>query len=122
MKALILLSLMTSTSLFAQNKSCRDAVIDAKGRLGEALTADSFSSRNFESYNITATEFNEMSSVEQSEIYMQIKPLEVMVDEVVATLNRYIQHYNDSPYANLYYADLLQELRQYKDSLINCEK
>ena len=85
MKVLILLGLMTSTSLFAQNKSCRDAVIDAKARLGDTLATDSFSSRNFESYNITATEFNEMNSVEQSQIYMQIKPLAVMVDEVIAT-------------------------------------
>jgi hypothetical protein len=121
MKILILLSLMVSTSLFAQTQSCRTAVVDAKTRLGEALSPDSFSSRDFESYNITASEFNAMNSDEQAEIYMQIKPLEVMVDEVIALLNRYIEHYKDSPYA-LMYADLLQELRGYKDNLINCEK
>jgi hypothetical protein len=121
MKILILLGLMASTSLFAQNQSCRTAVVDAKARLGEALAADSFSSRDFETYNITVTEFNAMNSVEQAEIYMQLKPLSVMVEEVVALLNRYIEHYKDSPYT-LMYADLLQELRFYKDNLLNCEE
>ena len=121
MKILILLSIMVSTSLFAQTQSCRTAVVDAKARLGDSLGPNSFSSRNFESYNITASEFNAMDSKEQAEIYMQIKPLKVMVSEVIALLNRYIEHYKDSPYA-LMYADLLQELRDYKDNLINCEE
>jgi hypothetical protein len=121
MKLFILLGLITSSSLFAGTQTCRSAVVDAKARLGETLAPDSFSSRKFESYNITVSEFNALSSQDQAEIYMQIKPLSVMVDEVIATLNRYIEHYSDGPYS-LMYVDLLQELRGYKDDLFTCIK
>lgn len=127
MKVLILMALVASSSVFAENGtktktksiSCRDAIIDAQKTLGNDLAVDSFSSMTFDEYDMTAVEFNTLDSEEQGEIYQQIKPIEVMVDETISDLNRYITHYNNSPYAFLYISEV-DEMRDHRDSLRAC--
>lgn len=123
MKLLILLGLVANSVAFAEiqtQKSCRDAVVEGKAMVGEYVSPESFSSRTFDSYNLTAEEFNSLDSDEQTEIYNQIKPIEIVVEDTVATLNRYIEYYTDSPYA-FYYIDRVQRFREAKDALLNCK-
>lgn len=124
MKLFIVLGLMATSTVFANETTqieCRDAVVNAKAHIGEYISPDSFSSRTFESYNMSANEFNNLTSQAQVNIYMQVKPIEIMVEETVNQMNSYIQRYSNSAYA-LYFVDTIQEYREFKDALLNCKK
>jgi len=114
--------MIISTQVFAAASpmSCRDAVVKAKSALGETIAADSFSSKKFADFNMTVEVFNNMSSEMQAEIYMLIKPLEVMVEEVRGEINGNIQYMNNSFY-RLYYIDEIASLQDIKDLLDACE-
>ena len=88
MKVFFLLTILVSGNLFANTLSCRNVVVKAQNLLGNQMNASDFSSRTFEDYNISTYDFNQLDSEEQSEIYQQIKPLSVMVDETITDLNK----------------------------------
>lgn len=121
MKLFLLLSLLVSTAAFTAEtaKDCREAIVEAKLVLGQAIEKDSFSSNQFSDFNISISEFNEMSPEEQSNIYVQVKPLSIMVEEVRAEINSNIGYIQDSPYA-FFYVDELAILRETRDVLIAC--
>lgn len=121
MKVLVLLSMILSTQVFASSSiSCRDAVVEAKEALGEKISPTSFSINKFTDFNMTAEEFNNMSSEMQAEIYMLIKPLEVMVEEVRSEVNGNISYMRNSPY-RFFYTDDIAALQDVKDVLDACK-
>ena len=122
MKVLILLSMIISTQAFAtaQTMGCRDAVVMAKNALGEKISPESFSSNKFSDFNMTVEIFNNMSSEMQAEIYMLIKPLEVMVEEVRAEISGNIEYMNNSRY-RFFYVDDIAAFQDVKDTLDACE-
>ncbi len=67
--------------------SCRDQIVSAYELIGVQIKADSFSSTSFEELGLSFEEFNELPSEKQEEIYSQIRPLEVMVEQVIFDLN-----------------------------------
>ena len=113
-------AVLASGNLFAKTQNCRDAVVKAQKTLGTNISANDFSTMTFEDYNITASEFNELSSEEQGEIYKQVKPLSVMVDETISDLSRSINYYANSYYA-FYMMDEIDEMRDMRDGLRTCE-
>jgi hypothetical protein len=118
-KLLIALTFLTlSISAFA--KDCRQAVVDASVQLREPMSADEFSSRTFEDYNLTAREFNALSSKEQIEIYKQVKPLEVAVEEMIARVNRTINYLYNDIYTRIMNPDLIDGFRDTRDELRAC--
>lgn len=119
MKVVVMLALLASGNLFANTQDCRDAVVKAQKTLGNNVSADEFSTMTFEDYNITASEFNELSSEDQGEIYKQVKPLEVMVDETISDLSRRINYYLNSYYA-YFMTDEIDEMRDQRDGLRSC--
>ena len=120
MKVVIMLALLASGNLFAKTEKCRDAVVKAQKTLGKDMSASDFSTMTFEDYNITATEFNELSSEEQGEIYKQVKPLAVMVEETISDLSGAINYYLNSYYA-MYMIDEIDDMRDQRDGLRACE-
>ena len=124
MKVALLLTLLVSSNLFAgqseiDKKDCRGAVVEAQSVLGNSVAATSFSSRSFDSYNLTVAEFNELDSEAQAEIYMQVKPLSVMVEETISDLNRRIRSYNESFYA-FFMVDEIAQMQDIRDGLRQC--
>lgn len=119
MALLITTAILMINSAMAAN-SCRSEVVLAYASLGEKIAEDSFSNSTFEELNVTYTEFNLLSSSEQDEIYMQIKPLEVMVEETIGKLNRYINRYVGT-YYELFMADEISQWRTHRDNLRKCE-
>ena len=71
------------------------------------------------SWNIKS-EFNELSSEEQGEIYKQVKPLAVMVEETISDLSGAINYYLNSYYA-MYMIDEIDDMRDQRDGLRACE-
>ncbi len=120
MKVVIMLALLASGNLFAKTQNCRDAVVKAQKSLGKNISASDFSTMTFDDYNITASEFNDLTSEEQGEIYKQVKPLSVMVDETISDLSRSINYYANSYYA-FYMMDEIDEMRDMRDGLRTCE-
>lgn len=116
-----MLAVLASGNLFAKTTTCRDAVIKGQALLGNSINANDFSSRTFDDYNITASEFNMLDSQEQSEIYQQVKPLSVMVEETVSDLNRRINHYQNSYYA-YFMIDEIDEMRDMRAQLRGCSE
>jgi hypothetical protein len=119
MKVVIMLALLASGNLFAKTQTCRDAVVDAQKILGNSISGNDFSTMNFEDYNITAAEFNELTSEEQGEIYQQVKPLQVMVDETISDLSRRINYYMNS-YYSFFYTDEIAQMQETRDGLRSC--
>lgn len=120
MKKLILMLTFLTLSLSAFAKDCRQAVVDASIELNDPMSADSFSSRTFEDYNITASEFNALSSAEQIEIYKQVKPLEVAVEEMIGRVNRTINYLYNDIYTRIMNPDLIDGFRNVRDELRAC--
>lgn len=117
---LTLLSLLlTSVSFANESNSCRKLVVAAYKSLGEDISEDSFSSSSFEELNLSAEDFNVLSSEEQSEIYTMIKPMSVMVEETIGKLNGYINRYAGTIY-EFYLVDELEAWRTYRDLLRTC--
>lgn len=119
MKAVLMLALLASGNLFAKSQDCRDVVVKAQRTLGNSISPNDFSTMSFDDYNITASEFNAMDSEQQAEIYQQVKPLQVMVDETISDLNRKINYYQNSYYA-FFMIDEIDEMRDMRDSLRSC--
>jgi hypothetical protein len=119
MKVIVMLAVVISANAYSSTMSCRDAVVKAQGLLGNVISASDFSSRNFADYNISTAEFNELNSSEQVEIYNQIKPLPVMVEETIYGLNNRISAYTNSVYA-YFYLDDIESMRDARLELRTC--
>ena len=119
MKLLIMLAIIMSGNVFAESNECRELIVKAQKSLGNEIETDSFSTTRFEDLNISISEFNAMDSEVQSDIYMQVKPLSVMVEETISDLNKTIQYYAESFYA-FFMIDELEEMRSVRDSLRKC--
>lgn len=111
--------LLMSLSASAQEVSCRDAVVTAYSNLGEKIAADEFSNQQFSDLGISYTDFNLMTSREQEAIYLKVKPIEVMVEETIQKLTRYIQRYVGSFYES-YMIDEIELWRSSRDTLRSC--
>lgn len=112
-------SILLSGNLYAQSISCREAVIKGQKLLGNILSSSDFSSRTFADYNLSSDDFNELSSHEQSEIYEQIKPLEVMVEQTIHELRQTLSYYQNSIYA-LYMIDEINDMLYAQTQLKSC--
>jgi hypothetical protein len=108
-----------SVSSFASETSCRDTIVDAYTAIGINMPADSFSNAKFEDFNISIQEFNALSSKEQEVIYMRVKPIEVVAENAINTINRYINRYVGTFY-EVYMADELSNWRLQRDNVRNC--
>ena len=102
-------------------KSCRLAVVLAYLSVGEDINPGAFSNSSFDQLNITIDDFNAMSSEEQDAIYMRVKPIEVMVEETIMKLSRYIDRYLGSPY-EAYLIDEINAWRDARSALRSCTK
>ena len=118
---LVLLSIFTLTLTQAFAKDCRSAIVDASVALNDPLSPESFSTNTFADFNITPSEFNALSSEEQVAIYDRIKPLEVKVEEMIASVNGTINYLNRDPYIRLFRSELIDQFRAHRDTLRNCE-
>lgn len=118
-KFLVFLVLISQIqSVFAA--SCRDAVVDAYASLGKKIEKNSFSNSTFGDFNLSVEEFNALSSEEQEDIYMQIKPIEIMVEQSINDLNQQINRIAGSFY-EFFMTDELQTWRASRDQLRSCE-
>jgi len=120
---LVALSIMTfsiTASAAPEAKDCREAIVDVSIELGSPMSPTSFSSREFSEYNITVSEFNALTSAEQIEIYQQVKPLSVMVEEMVARVNRTITYLNNDLYTRMFRSEVIDQYRELRDELRAC--
>lgn len=111
-----------STSIFAEDartKECRDSIVSAYLAVGINMPADSFSNAKFEDFNISVEDFNALNSKEQELIYMKIKPIQVVTQDAINTINRYINRYAGTFY-EVYMADELTLWRLQRDNMRNC--
>lgn len=112
--------LTLTTAYAADETQCRNEVVAAYTSLGESINANDFSNRTFTELEISYQEFNLLSSQEQDEIYMQVKPLEVMIEETIGKLNRYINRYAGTFY-EMFMLDEIDEWRTHRDALRKCQ-
>jgi hypothetical protein len=119
-KILVFLILLSQIQTVFAATSCRDAVVEAYGSLGKEIERNSFSSTTYSELNISVQDFNLLPSEEQEEIYMKIKPIEVMVEEAISELNKKISRIAGSFY-EFFMIDELQDWRSKRDSLRSCE-
>lgn len=110
----------TDSAADSKAKPCRQAVVQAQATLGNNIEESSFSSYTFESLNISVTEFNQLDSAEQIEIYNQVKPIDVMVDSTIRDLTNSINEYVGTFY-EFYMTDEISGWRDQRDSLRSCE-
>ena len=111
-----------STSALANGTSkldCREVIVDAYSSVGINMAADSFSNAKFGDFNISIEEFNALNSREHEVIYMRIKPMEVVAESAINTINRYINRYVGTFY-EVYMADELSTWRLQRDNVRNC--
>lgn len=119
MKLLVLgILILSFNTVFA--KECRQAIVDASVTLGEPLAPESFSTNTFDDFNITAEEFNSLPSFEQVNIYNRIKPIEVMVEEMVGRVNRTINYLNNDPFYRIFRVEVIDAFRAHRDELRAC--
>lgn len=125
MKKLIICMLFTAQLSFAQevvepvDVNCRDAIVDGYSALDQFIERDSFSLGKFEDHNLTVEQYNALTPEEQEEIYRSIKPLVVMVEETIATLNRNINQVVGTFY-EFFMTDELERWRAARDQLRSC--
>lgn len=117
---LLILSLLTLSLTQAFAKDCRSAIVDASVSLNEPLAPESFSTNTFADFNLNADEFNALPSTEQVDIYNRIKPIEVMVEEMVGRVNRTIEYLNNDPFIRMFRSELIDEFRAHRDELRAC--
>jgi hypothetical protein len=120
MKRLLIALTFLSLSITAFAKDCRQAVVDASIQLRDPISAGSFSNRTFKDYNLNAEEFNKLTSEEQVEIYRQVKPLEVAVEEMIARVTRTVNYLNNDIYTRIMNPDLIEQFRVIRDELRAC--
>lgn len=120
MRKLLVFLILVAQSQIALATSCRDAVVIAYESFGGHLPKDSFSNSEFKDYNLSIEEFNALSSEEQEKIYMQIKPIELMVEETIGIINQRIGSVAGTFY-ELFMADKLQLWREARESLKSCQ-
>ena len=119
-KFLVFLILISQVQSVFATSSCRDAVVEAYGSLGKKIDKNSFSDSNFSEFNISVEEFNLLSSEEQEEIYMRVKPIEIMVEETISDLNKQINRIAGSFY-EFFMINELEDWRSKRDLLRSCE-
>jgi hypothetical protein len=119
-KFLVFLILISQVQSVFAASSCRDAVVEAYRSLGKKIEKDSFSDSNFSEFNITVEEFNSLSSEEQEEIYLRVKPIEIMVEETISDLNKQISRIAGSFY-EFFMINELDDWRSKRDLLRSCE-
>ena len=123
MKKLILPVLLAFQASFLAGKcmasDCREAVVEAYESMESSIDAGSFSNAHFNDFNLTIEEFNELTTTEQEEIYIQVRPMKVMVDVTIIQLNNKISRYAGTFY-EVYVLDKLELWRESVDNLRAC--
>lgn len=115
------LSFHASAQSTQSNQSdCRQAVVAASVDLNTPLAPNEFSVMNGSAFTLSAEEFNSLSAEEQGKIYLKLRPLKSMVEELIEKTNGAINYLSQDPYAALFRADLLQTLRSNRDQLRSC--
>lgn len=117
MKLLVFSLILASTNVFAMD--CRDAVVAGYAAVNVSIDADEFSQLSFEELELTPALYNALPPAEQEEIYRQIKPLEVMVEETISMLNSRINRVVGS-YYEFFMIDELEQWRSSRDELRAC--
>ena len=98
---------------------CRTAVVQAYDSLDTKIDGDSFSNADFADFNVSVEEFNDLSTQEQEEIYIQVRPLEVMVLTTIHLLDAQISRYAGTFY-EIYVIEELKKWRSNVDKLRSC--
>ena len=111
-----------STSRQDKARDCRTMVVVGNAELGKTLAADDFSINEFKDFKLTTEEFNKLSAEQQGEIYLKIRPLVDMVDEVVASLSQKINSYQRNYYYAYLYADELIAMQDLRSEARHCIK
>jgi hypothetical protein len=121
MKSAFLLSILTlSLTSLAQDKiDCRTAVVQGYASIGIRVEIQSFSINSFSDENITVEAFNALTSEQQEEIYMRIKPLEVVVSDAIRDLTLFVEPYLGTV-AMIKYADVFANIANKRQNLRTC--
>lgn len=98
---------------------CRDLIVEGYKMLKIDIKADEFSTTTFNELNISIEDFNQLTPTEQTTIYNKIKPLSLVVTEVIDELNSQIDRYVGSFY-EFFMAAEIQSWRAQKDKLRYC--
>lgn len=104
---------------FLSDKECRKLIVEAYDLLGDKVEPDSFSTNEFSDFNISIEQFNALTASEQVDIYRRIKPLAVVVQEVIDEINGQINRYAGTFY-EYFMAEQMQQWRAKKDELRGC--
>ena len=104
----------------AEVTSCRDSVVAAYAALERTIERDSFSTGNFDQFEMSPEQYNALTPAEQVEIYRKIKPLAVTVQETIDLLNGNIRQVVGSVY-EFFMIDELARWREARDGLRQCE-
>lgn len=117
------LGLLTVVLLVQSFKSfavdCRDAVVEAYTSLEVSIERNSFSTKTFAETGLSIEEFNLLSTEEQTEVYTQIMPMQVMVNSTIMLINEQIGRFAGTFY-EIYVIDKLQLWREKVDQLRSC--
>lgn len=118
---MLIAALFTSSyaSEFDQS-ACRERVVEAAAYFKVTLDKDTFGTATFESLNVTAEIVNNMSSVEQKEIYDKIKPLEIYALDYQEALRKELNAILDFAYRNnafVYFVDTIEDIQKLKSNL-----
>lgn len=98
------------------DQECRNLIVTGYKLLKQDVKTDDFSTNKFEDFDLTVEQFNQLSAEEQIIIYNKIKPLGLVVSEVIDALNDEINRYVGTFYEFFMAADI-QKWRLQKDLL-----
>lgn len=119
MRKLVLSLVLVLNSNLLLAIDCRDAVVEAYESIGVSIERDAFSNNSFDDYDLSIDEFNSLDSQEQQEIYVQIRPLENMVQATINAVNAKINRYAGTFY-EIYVLDKLVMWRDQVNQLKSC--
>ena len=103
-----------------QSIDCIDAIIYGYKTMNVELTRDNLRRKKFSEFGVTAEEFNSLPTQYQEAIYYQIKPIEVLVEEVINHLNQRI-NYAEGDIFDAEYSQELFSWRMGREILRNCK-
>jgi hypothetical protein len=110
---------LSLTAYAAEKINCRTAVVLGYASLGVEINASSFSTSTFTQENITVEEFNAMPSEQQEEVYTRIKPLSVVVSDLIKEISLFVEQYAGT-IAEIKYPDFFANLRDKRVDLRSC--
>jgi len=116
----IILSIL-SVPAFATPLSCRYAVVEAYASMKVIVEPYSFSSLTFTELNLTAAQINDLDVLEQVNIYNQLKPMTISIENAIGSLNYNIRKISGTAYEFLL-LDQLIDMRAKRDQLRSCVK